>query len=104
MLSGLAYSQNLYCTGKLQHVHVVQNGDVRLKTDYKGDPIGVCNVETKWKNEINPETCKAWLSASYMALASNRDIKILFKGVSVTECSKIPSNNNAPVVNALYVQ
>ena len=94
LMSSIAQSEILHCTGTVNEVQTLSTGIVRLQTEGTGldNRVYICNTDGSWGG-ISEPTCKAWISYAQLALASNKSINIAYDTDSYSACSELPYNS-----------
>lgn len=87
-------SADVWCTGKVDDLYIVNNGLLIISTTYRNDYTAICNVSSVW-NEVPTSMCKSWQAILQTAQVTNRDITLAYDA-SVQSCSTIPTYGNSP--------
>lgn len=85
--SAFSYSRSsIHCKGNINNTWVDSSGLLLISTTWSSKAIGLCRVSTK-HNNIEPETCKTWVSIALSALTSKKPTTIQY--FTVSSCNEV---------------
>lgn len=86
----------VYCSGKVLEAYTGSDGEIMIRSSWRGDWTMVCNLRTAWK-AIDPQVCWAWFAQVNTAVAEQTTIGIYYLNLQGSGvCQALPTYGNAP--------
>lgn len=80
----------VFCEGVPQRVSL--DADGRILAALGGVPIhALCNTVTQDGNEMVPQQCKAVYASLLTASIAGKQVRVYYRGETVTSCAQIPA-------------
>ena len=83
-----------YCSGKVTDMLVDKSGHVLVLPTFRGDWVGICNVNNAWK-DVPATTCASWVTTLTSALLTGRNTVFSYLDPDAV-CSTVSSYYDAP--------
>jgi hypothetical protein len=90
-----------YCSGNVDELLVMSNGQLIVHTGWRSDWTAICSTKGDWRN-ISMEVCMTWYGLVTTAKIHNRPILIYYT-TDVT-CASLPTYESAPTPQYVRLQ
>jgi hypothetical protein len=92
-LSTTAQAAQQWCVGTLSNLWVDKNGVVFVRPSWRGDYIGLCNVNDV-RDGVSPTLCMAWLSAIRSSIVRQAPTTVHYS--DAPSCATVPTYESSP--------